>query len=281
MAELFNRKDDKLSIAGGIEVKIPTNVSALAILSGNRDIQNGDEFRNDGYVYRDDKILRKYWLPRDGWNHFWEPLLDQIPRIERLWHTNLQRSKKHYVKLAALAEDVLAQAPLLKNVWPEYAKKKPWRQDAKVVFAKATHDYKCSQDTDKIWWMYLFAGPDDQFNRDNKWAHSWSFEWIYPEDKMPDTCPVKTELGQRFYHLEHTQRPHWNGHLTNLLDEAIGRYIRYKMKEHHPTPTQSRIICLTINGRTFWYNTYWEHQYLHTKILTWPENTTAFQEIKE
>jgi hypothetical protein len=88
MQEIFSRKGNKTRV-GNVSVTLPNNVSFLSIV-GNP-MSNGEEFRDDGFVYRKGKRLRKWFRNKEGWNHFWPPVLDQLARIEALYFKSYQR----------------------------------------------------------------------------------------------------------------------------------------------------------------------------------------------
>lgn len=233
---------------GMISVSLPRDRTALSIVgnrTNTRDMQNGDAYESDGYVYRNGERLKKWFSHRHGWNHFWEPTLGQVARIETLHYKLQRRNDATWEKIKAILYMMVASGKTVQH----------HGRDEAVAHARALHE----SDPKIGWWQYR------AFKSDYSNGLAYSFDWIEePEEK------INLELGQKLYRFDY-RRNWFSGHVREILNEAIIKFIRDSM----PQP-QHRIddvrYDLTINGRMYTYRGYMnQYNYPTIEKLMWGE----------
>lgn len=228
-----------------IEIKIPTDRSALSVLgnsSNTRDIQWGDEYNKDGYIYRDGARLRKWFSNRHGWNHLWLPIEDQPARLEAVYHKLLLRSEIRWAKIKVILQQVVDSGETSNFHGKQVA----------CAHAAVTHD------STPGWWVY-HAYPST-FSGSLGYTNNWCDE---PVEK------INQELGQQLYKLEF-MRFHFLGGIKLILHEAIEKYIRKNM----PLPkyqVEDDKYDIVLNGRSYVYRAHL-NQYGGVEIekVFWP-----------
>lgn len=78
----LTRKDTQAEV-DGIHFQLPDDVTALSLLGVNS-VQDGDDFQKDGWVYRDGKPVRKWFirLSCDDQERIWEPKFENVVLLE-------------------------------------------------------------------------------------------------------------------------------------------------------------------------------------------------------
>jgi len=205
---------------GGARVTIPRDELALNMFNDNPVFDGGD-YRKDGWIYVDDKPVRKWF--RDCYSpdgnssgvRIWEPVLSGIAALEaRRWQVK-ERVDRFYNEVFSPAYDAIIEAG--------------------VAHAKPTHKFT----GEKKWWRYYrtkyINGPP---------ALSW--DWVDTPDE-----PKNYEIGQRYYNIDRQQDRYYGylGRFTIVLEAAIHKYLR---KEHKPDMAGTT-LRLVLNDRDYWY----------------------------
>lgn len=229
------------------EFKIPTTYSAMCIL-GNNSINDGDDFREDYYVYRNNKPVRKWFTTISNY---------------RVWPPNLNNPKELENKYVAIRSKVLSQWEKVREL-ANYIYSK-----GGSAHAKPTHRYTISSDG-KNYWLY-------NFDRKDGGRLSWHFNWC----KEP-TEKINQDLGQRFYELN--ARADIMANRLNVakifLDESIKRLIKNNLPKDFKFDSNFRV---DLNNRTYFYH-FTTEKYEYTpslKILSWPESNTIKLEVEK
>jgi len=224
-------------------------------------------YADDGYVYEDEIKIKKYFLYKPGWNHYWEPATRNIIKLESLYHRLLKRTNRFNDKITELIAEIYEKAPLYEDVIDKDSKDyKKYYSKEKVVHAKPDHNKK----GDKIW-LYQIA-PNKYFN--NRLAYS--YDWV----DCSEEAMVYPELGNKLYYLDYHSRPKFVYSIKEILEERLHDYIR---KECEPplVTCLSRTYSIKINNRTYWFMASWKNSHwLDVETLHWPESDTFFKEIK-
>ena len=249
-----------------VKVQVPSNQMFLGMVGANPTINDGDDFRRDGYVYNKEGQLYRKWFvnlydPQGGnsYGRIWEPKLQDIPALEALrwWALDWQRrwyERKHqpiYNAICALADE---------------RGEVSW-QNPFIVHAKATHE---RSDPDKYKWIEFNFHPIDPFyKKTDGWRYSYSWEWVKGE--VAD--PQHLDLGQPFYEIDqHTRVVGKRKHVfMAAFNMAIDRLI---WGDKLPKAEWDQTLQLEINGRFYWFQTDRtkdpERPYVW-KPLHWPE----------
>lgn len=252
-----------------MKLKLPTTHTALGVISHSGNtyaLQNNDEFKDDYFIYREGKKLRKYFSHRSGWKHYWPPVIKQLRRIENLRERLRVRAEKFYARRTSLLQEILAVAPSYGDVFSS----DHYHKDYKIVHAIPTHAYTKSGDKDH--WLYL-VGVDPNFGL------SFTFEWVSKPEKL-----IHLDLGQKLYDMDYKVSS-WSWRLDELLQESLIDWA----SDHLPYCgyARSRYYCVTINGRQYWlmgYGQYPENHYsakhrMKWTILSLPGDKTYFFEV--
>lgn len=85
-------------------VRLPKEYLALSLLGPNR-VRNGDTFQPNGYVKGSDGSMRKWFTPRSGWNHYWEPAAE-LHRVEKLYYKLCIREQWRVRRHIALTREI-------------------------------------------------------------------------------------------------------------------------------------------------------------------------------
>lgn len=222
--------------------QIPWNIKeATGILMS---FANGEMFGQDGYVYKDNKKIKKWFSHREGWNHFWEPTLRQIARIEHLYQKAVLKAQKRWDKLSEVLK--LIAGPFDRN------------------YGDRCTAHFCIKKEGKTDWGYYDVGFNTEFN-----CLSFSFNWL----KEKPTPVMKLKLGNALFKTER-DRSRWQYQLGGLLEDAIMN----KLRTDFPNLTyknSGEVFELMINCRKYLYVYKFpeRHSYGFEK-LAWPENKT-------
>jgi hypothetical protein len=254
MSVLFKRGGDGNAViyeGGGkvaARVKVPRDRSLLSVLSTNA-VSDGEVFSDDGYVYdRSGRRLRKMWSYRNGWNHYWAPVVVDVARIEAVYHRLQQRIDGSY----SLRLDALHQAIRDRKKSVRRYNERVWIAHVKPRYSTSSPGYEAK------WWQYnIEASPYTP----GKWAQT--LDWIDAPKK-----PVNVDLGEQLYQLDHVYGRtllRRSSLMADLLDDAIKKYIR---RTFEPPAVRFEVVHfhLTINGRTYWY----QRQGEKIEKLAWP-----------
>lgn len=200
-----------------INFKVPPDQLAVSVMSHNH-IQDGDDFRVDGWVYNKGERTRK-WLSRlndNGERHLiWHPKLDDLPALElKRWKAVVYWDKFH------------------KEVWHP-AFQALW--EVKQAHAQVLHPYK----GEKIqpWWLYTAS--------DDGMGPAFGYNWV----DMPQE-PLNLEVGNRLYQVEQRTKEirRRKRILIVAFDRALDMFLFKQEKPKYPGQTGR----LVINGRIYW-----------------------------
>jgi hypothetical protein len=216
-----------------LQCTIPNNLSALGILSRNS-VQDGFDFRTDGYIYHEGKKLRK-WFSSLGEaspdsKYFWKPCLDNLARVESVLYRLSLRQVGAWQRLEKLFKQIVSVSDPIQR----------YKQTTWVVHAKPTHCYDPSED--KNYWVFYLSDVDLY----GKPGFSYSNNWVQePKEK------ILPELGQQFYHLSWYHRNCCTrmGLARAILFEAIMKDMETK---HGLYGKKCRIVQYVINNRNYW-----------------------------
>lgn len=78
---VFNRNAEGVVTTPNGVCKVPTDRSMLSVLAVNA-FSDGDDFRPDGYVYRDGEKVRRWFSTLDRNIRVWHPKLDDLTKLE-------------------------------------------------------------------------------------------------------------------------------------------------------------------------------------------------------
>lgn len=149
------------------EITVPPTRSAVSILSADNGIPDGVEFRDDGYIYRDGRRLRKYFVYHPRWKHYWEPG-DEPGRLARLYSRLQTRFQVTFERLSSVAQEIIATGR------------------------------RVSRDGES----YFVA---DHRRPDGSWEQHWirpEGGWVYGFARAEVKRPINQELGEKFHRLE-------------------------------------------------------------------------------
>lgn len=222
---------------GGARVTIPRDELALNMLGTNPILDRGDYFREDGWIYIDNKPVRKWFkdcYAPDGNSvgvRIWPPVLSNIVGLEaRRWQMK-ERVDRFYNETFDPAYNAIIEVG--------------------EAHAKPTHKFT----GEKKWWRYYRI---DHSN--SQPALSW--DWVNdPGD------PKNYEIGQRYYNLD-LQLTRYYGYLsrfTTVLKVAINKYL---WKNHKPDMSGTT-LRLVLNGRNYWYVSGYVGRSLEWKKVSW------------
>ena len=218
--EIFSRKKNKAKLGGKTTFKLPSDTSVLAVI-GNP-INQGEDFRDDGYVYKKNKRLRKWFTHRQGWNHFWRPTLLQISRIEALYMKASARYNKKWEKIV--------------DVWKKiFATKK--RKDKHGRTAAIAHFQ------DEKGWGSFFIREDKEYGLCSSW------DWLKEKPKRL----INHELGNKLWKMQdqmNEQKIRYR--LQDLLATAIQDKF-YRDFGRHKDGESGKVFEININGRKYFY----------------------------
>lgn len=185
---------------------------------------NEGECKEDGYVYLNGKPVRK-WHVRVCDCRIWEPKLDDIPYLYRLYKKTKEANTKQWNRIAKIMEEL----------WTLRTSKKATHVTAHAI---PNHHFEWNKKS-KPWWEYTI---DKRLNN----ALSFSFQWV---DEKPKKI-INHKLGQLLYEQE---RRWWD---TCLKRSGKARTVFYEaMKKSLPKATENRVISLQFENDTFWFYT--------------------------
>lgn len=211
-----------------IHATLPKNRLALGIFAVNV-VNDGDDFRDDGYVYQGGKRVRKWFVSRGrGSKYFWEPCLNDIAHLETVLFRLKSRGDSYWKE----AQRLFAQAK--KVVKPKH---EAW------VFHVRPPKSHCEYVGNETGWLQIRCNEDRFFS-------GLSYSWRWLDDEAP-TKPLHVKWGQKFYEIFRKAETQFirASLVRSYLLEAIQRDIQ---KKHPGAKLELRIFKYTINGREYW-----------------------------
>lgn len=235
----ITRKKNKVT-AGDISVTIPSDKSMLSIL-GNNSFINGTTFAKDGYIYKGKKKLKKYFISREGWNHFWEPTLSQISRIEAAYQKASKRHTKRWKNLFKIVHKIVQSGHAIER------------------YGETRYIAHAFCETQKAWMAYAC-------NNEN-----YSFDWL---DKKPKKV-VNRKLGEQLNKMDRQlMKAGFRYKLEKLLDDAIVNMLWQSNKEMTKEPLRSNslgaIFEVNINNQKYFYTFAPSRHGMWWQKLAWP-----------
>jgi hypothetical protein len=228
-----------------INFQIPTTESALFLL-GNNSLSEEDDgcvFAKDGYIYQGGKRVRKYFSHMEGFEHFWKPVLEDLPRLESLYYKLVKRFRARWAKVEKVMEKIILQVPASKRHSVEV-----WQVHASPI----------CQWQGKIW-LYSISKQEGLYR--------FSWDWV----DIP-TEPICMDLGNELYALESICKGSFSYKVANVLNEGFQRFLESKRRSNlfKESELDSKFE-IQVNGRVYLYylgfNDFGNNEY---KKLSWP-----------
>jgi hypothetical protein len=181
---------------GTLKFSVPNDRSALSILGVNQ-ITDGGDYRNDGYVYVGGKRVKR-WCSRFDGVRIWEPHLNDLMLMHRVWKRAKNRNDKANEQIWTIVELI--------------------RRTGKKIAHCEPVNYR---ENKTQWWQYRI----DSVNG----VPGLGFDWIDKPKKL-----VNHRLGQQLYSRDrywyHTTAKHYL-RVNMLFIEAMRRALP-KPQEH-------------------------------------------------
>jgi len=235
MEVLMERHGEKANVVG-MNVKIPTDRSALSVLTTNNNIVDGAQFNKDSWIYVNGKKWRK-WFITVGGTRIWEPILYDIPKLENRYYS--VKGKREY---------------FIENKWKPLVEK---MLEAGGAHVKPVGNF----DGEPSWWLYKVRS--DGHTPPQRYV---SFDWVNTPEH-----PKNVDLGRTYYLLEQ-QLSRYGSYLykfKRVLERAIEQYL----ENEHKISRDGVYIKLNINDRLYWYRTVRErYNTIRWVKLAWPED---------
>lgn len=244
MTKLAQRDANGIVTAYGgdasVQIKIPRDRSMLSILGSSTagKICTGYEYREDGYVYLEDKRIKKWYVSVSTFGNdiqVWEPSLDDVVALEaRYWR----------VKQAGMYWYINFHQPLVKKIYDAGG-----HAHAKILHSEC----------DVPWYLYDVGYREP-------YGLCVGFNWC---DRVPES-PVNLDLGQEYYQLDCYSRSvgqrSWK--FSRALMRAIDHYLAKRL------PDKAGVILkLSINGRNYFYRSeLGRGGFCSWEKLVWPPN---------
>lgn len=208
--------------------QIPPGQTALGVMARNHGVRDGEVFGEDFWVYREGQRVRKWFSYCEGWEHFWEPVLDDPRRIEAVYQRlKIRRDRRLEMIEEHLRVIMTASAPV-----PSARYGESW-----IVYAQP---YRPENQMDGQCWVY-----DIHESRRRKGEIGRVMNWA-----AEPTGAVDWALGDRLYHLEMLSRAYFLG----LVGEALDRSLQKVIKARHPDwCTAGRMYEVRVDGRHYVY----------------------------
>jgi hypothetical protein len=235
MTVIFENKRGKVKFAPGtskeVSITIPETHSALGMMSRNN-MYEGDFFANNGYVYNNkNKKTRKWFSYCEGWNHFWEPCLNDVAHLEQVYHKLTLRSDKRYARLAELLQRI------------SKTKKTTNKYGQKVWMVHATPSRPENQSEGQCWAYEV----ERSTHFDNQLA--FSMTWVEVPKKYRHL-----DLGNELYHLEQVVcKSSMLYGMEHALDKAFIRALKKNNPEIDSRSNVGNMFEIRINNRRYIY----------------------------
>lgn len=233
MGMIIERNCDGVVKAGNTTCEIPQDMSMLAVL-GNNPMIHSAKYKEDGWIYVDDKRVQK-WFRRWDRINVWPPVLEDVAALEdRRWKV-LQKTNEFYAKTWKPVFDEMIQAG--------------------KAHAKPTHNYV----GDRQWWLYRVSDFDERYL-----TRFISFDWVdEPEEKL------NQELGQKYYEIDRQLERYYK--YSGLFRTILGVAIDHHLRDNYPPERDGITLKFVINGRVYWYNSVMGHCRAEWRKASWPE----------
>ena len=235
MEALMERNSEGKVRADGKEIRVPESRLALSVVGINQIVGGGD-YREDGWIYLNDKPVKKWFTGCSGSSsvRIWGPVLNNIPLLEaRKW------------RIKDRVDDF--RNKIWRPLYDEVVK-------LGEAHAKPTHKYTGT----KQWWRYY---RNDYANAPS----SLSFDWV---DEPAE--PKNFGIGQQYYHMDQQIGRYYKYlyKFNTVLGSAIVKYL-----EETVDPKLVSTVRLSVNGRDYWYaSESTRHGVARWSRINWPES---------
>jgi hypothetical protein len=252
--EIFlERNADGITKVDGATFQVPTDRTALSVIGCNY-IQDGDNFRSDGWVYGPDGKRRRKWFVRFmnscSSQHnalIWKPKLENVALLEKKRWQFYQKAKRITEPMWVEMQTRIKEA----GKFYGYVKFKNHESEGYVVF----NQYGVS---DGISWSWVNEGEE--------------------------ISPVNQQLTDDWFRYEELKDKYWGRY--RLFHEAflcaVDRKYGYNWAKRHNHPYKDIKLHLEINGRHYWFKRsereYSEH---FLSVIALPEDTFNLTEKVE
>ncbi len=153
---ILERNAEGVTKMGPITFNVPNNRSALSMMDQN--INHGDDFNSDGWIYNNNQKLRKWFVTLSGtscWTKpakVWEQRFtkEEIPKLEQKYH-NIQQwvQNKIYSTHDKMVADLLPKCPFCaihRNRWFTFEIYKDKYISYGTASEKEAQEYKLDQE---------------------------------------------------------------------------------------------------------------------------------------
>lgn len=250
MIEITMHRDEtgKATI-GDTTIHVPKDQSVLSVMGHNR-IQDGDDFREDGWVYGPDGEQRRKWFVSVGhWDSLmWAPKLKNLAALEAKrwkWHNRMNvHNRPFFGPVFERAQTAIDEATRVCG----RAKIGGW---AEITVREANKTFRKIKG-----WVELVGNP--------------GVGWGWVEGK-PDNInqPVVDEwmTGERRWLL--------SAHRYGLIKAAFEKAVddNYWEKWVAEAGDYTRALRLLINGRDYWFRRAPRNAQNFFEKIAWPEDT--------
>jgi hypothetical protein len=200
---------------------IPGHLSMLAVFQHN-DPFHGDVFQEDGFVYRNGKRVRKWFIGRqDGASitgfRVWEPHLNNAVWIETLAERVRASERRRWARIFEIVKEI--------------------HDNGGEAHAEALHN--AQEGDSETFWLYKTRFHDIGLGKGKQLTYS--FQWV----KAPK-ARILPKLGSRLYHLDHTLGSRRRLSVERILHEALQRKLPKLTKDMNGVIERVRI-----NGREY------------------------------
>lgn len=214
---------------GNIEFTLPPDESALGLLCVNK-VQAGDKFGEDYWIYRDGQKVRKWFKPFEDLEHFWPPVLDDLPRLEATYWKLKQRSEHRWSYITEL----------LKTITTTIEPQKIRGYDGWIV-----DGFLDKHDPKYLRRYTVHEGKAFGFDQP-----SYSHDRV----EVPEH-PLNRELGMKLEYLDETLcRGRMSFYVRKMLEEAFEKHIRKIDPDVYTRkPVHDRVYDILVNGHHYIY----------------------------
>lgn len=246
MGTIMERNESGEVQMGETSFKVPTNRTALNVLGSNHGIESGSRYKEDGWVYIDNRRVKKWFthVSHDDSNpvRIWHPKLDDIKTIEEKYTKVNKMCHKLWINEFQPAFNLIVELG--------------------GAHAHLTHKHTGNKD----WWHYVVRTFDDD-------APSISFDWVTEPRK-----PINLQAGQTYYAID--RRMHRYGAYVNKFKIVLSRAIARHLSKNFKDSEVGTILDLQINGRSYWYVSYRDkYNFTEWQKIAWPQNNVVTVEL--
>lgn len=266
MEKVFEKKKNRASIRVDdnttIQVDLDDKYGLMPLVMNGMRFGHGEIFAEDGWVYSpEQKKVRKWFQPRQGWNHFWAPVENDVSRIERL-HVGLMRQRNKLWKRQGKVIRAMLKTPHFEDQWGH----KYW-----LGHAQPSPSHRYGNGERKLTWNLYKINLRD-FN-----SPSFSHDWVHKPE-----FPINLKLGQELYTCD---RLLWGNRRLGLVEQLLNDVICKHIKKIDPKAWDrklgaNKLYQVVINQRSYYYMGCWKSgAYFHLEKVSWPDDDFQKMEL--